>query len=162
VLAQGSVTELLSSLDLPLAHGDVASSVVHATVQAHDAADHLSTLIFDGGRLQLVMARPREQQVPLRVQARDVSLSLLRPEGSSILNILPVQVLGLREDGPGQVMVSLQAGGTRLLARITRHSAKALQLQAGMPVYAQIKGWRCWTKYLMQIKNFPFHTRGLR
>lgn len=142
VLAQGSVTELLSSLDLPLAHGDVASSVVHATVQAHDAADHLSTLIFDGGQLQLVMARPREpgSTVPLRVQARDVSLSLLRPKGSSILNILPVQVLGLREDGPGQVMVSLQAGGTRLLARITRHSAKALQLQAGMPVYAQIKG----------------------
>ena len=142
VLAQGSVTELLSSLDLPLAHGDVASSVVHAAVHDHDAADHLSTLIFDGGRLQLVMARPRElgSQVPLRVQARDVSLSLLRPEGSSILNILPVQVLGLREDGPGQVMVSLQAGGTRLLARITQHSAKALQLQAGMPVYAQIKG----------------------
>ena len=142
VLAQGSVPELLSSLDLPLAHGDVASSVVHATVHDHDATDHLSTLIFDGGRLQLVMARPRElgSQVPLRVQARDVSLSLLRPEGSSILNILPVQVLGLREDGPGQVMVSLQAGGTRLLARITQHSAKALQLQAGMPVYAQIKG----------------------
>lgn len=142
VLAQGAVTELLSSLDLPLAHGDVASSVVHATVQAHDASDHLSTLVFDGGRLQLVMARPREpgSPVPLRVQARDVSLSLQRPEGSSILNILPVLVLGLREDGPGQVMVSLQAGGTRLLARITRHSAKALQLQAGMPVYAQIKG----------------------
>ena len=142
VLAQGGVPELLSSLDLPLAHGDVASSVVHATVQAHDTADHLSTLIFDGGRLQLVMARPREpgSTVPLRVQARDVSLSLLRPEGSSILNILPVRVLALREDGPGQVMVSLQAGGTRLLARITRHSAKALQLQPGMPVYAQIKG----------------------
>ncbi|WEE76987.1 molybdenum ABC transporter ATP-binding protein [Comamonas testosteroni] len=142
VLAQGSVPELLSSLDLPLAHGDVASSVVHATVHDHDAADHLSTLIFDGGRLQLVMARPRElgSQVPLRVQARDVSLSLLRPEGSSILNILPVQVLGLREDGPGQVMVSLQAGDTRLLARITQHSAKALQLKTGMPVYAQIKG----------------------
>ncbi|NIF83457.1 molybdenum ABC transporter ATP-binding protein [Comamonas sp. Tr-654] len=142
VLAQGSVTELLSSLDLPLAHGDVASSVVHATVHDHDAADHLSTLVFDGGRLQLVMARPREpgSTVPLRVQARDVSLSLLRPEGSSILNILPVQVLDLREDGPGQVMVSLQAGGTRLLARITQHSARALQLRPGMPVFAQIKG----------------------
>ena len=46
VLAQGSVTELLSNLDLPLAHGDVASSVVHATVHSHDAADHLSTLIL--------------------------------------------------------------------------------------------------------------------
>ncbi len=142
VLAQGSVTELLSSLDLPLAHGDVASSVVHATVHDHDTADHLSTLVFDGGRLQLVMARPREpgSTVPLRVQARDVSLSLLRPEGSSILNILPVQVLDLREDGPGQVMVSMQAGGTRLLARITQHSARALQLQPGMAVFAQIKG----------------------
>lgn len=142
VLAQGSVTELLSNLDLPLAHGDVASSVVHATVQSHDAADHLSTLIFDGGQLQLVMARPRQvdSQVQLRVQARDVSLSLHRPEASSILNILPMQVLGLREDGPGQTMVSLQAGNTRLLARITQHSARALALQAGMQVYAQIKG----------------------
>lgn len=142
VLAQGSVTELLSNLDLPLAHGDVASSVVHATVQSHDAADHLSTLIFDGGQLQLVMARPRQvgSQVQLRVQARDVSLSLHRPEASSILNILPMQVLRLREDGPGQTMVSLQAGNTRLLARITQHSARALALQAGRQVYAQIKG----------------------
>lgn len=142
VQAQGPVTELLSSLDLPLAHGDIASSVVHATVQSHDASDHLSTLSFDGGQLQLVMARPREigTQVQLRVQARDVSLSLSQPEGSSILNILPAQILALREDGPGQTMVSLQAGSTRLLARITQHSAKALQLQAGMLVYAQIKG----------------------
>ncbi|MDR0203398.1 MAG: molybdenum ABC transporter ATP-binding protein [Delftia acidovorans] len=142
VLAQGSVTELLSNLDLPLAHGDVASSVVHASVQSHDAADHLSTLLFDGGQLQLVMARPRPvgSQVQLRVQARDVSLSLSRPEASSILNILPMQVLNLREDGPGQTMVSLQAGSTRLLARITQHSARALALQTGMRVYAQIKG----------------------
>ena len=142
VLAQGAVTELLSRLDLPLAHGDIASSVVHATVQSHDATDHLSTLAFDGGQLQLVMAHPRAvgTQVQLRVQARDVSLSLLRPEGSSILNILPAKVLDLREDGPGQVMVSLQAGNTRLLARITQHSARALQLQAGKQLFAQIKG----------------------
>ena len=88
------------------------------------------------------MAHPRAvgTQVQLRVQARDVSLSLGRPESSSILNILPAQVLDLREDGPGQVMVSLQSGNTRLLARITQHSARALQLQAGLPLFAQIKG----------------------
>lgn len=142
VLAAGAVAELLSSLDLPMAQGDLASSVVHATVQDHDAVNHLSTLHFDGGQLQLVMARPREigSQVQLRVQARDVSLSLTHPEGSSILNIIPVQLLGLREDGPGQVMVSLQAGQTRLLARITRHSATTLALQTGMQLFAQIKG----------------------
>ncbi|GGH53624.1 molybdenum import ATP-binding protein ModC [Comamonas phosphati] len=142
VVAQGPVTELLSSLDLPLARGDLAAAVVQARVQAHDASDCLSTLEFDGGRLLLVMHQPRPvgTQVQLRVQARDVSLSLSRPEGSSILNILPVQVLDLREDGPGQAMVSLQAGRTRLLARITQHSARALQLRAGMQLFAQIKG----------------------
>ncbi|MEG0149923.1 MAG: molybdenum ABC transporter ATP-binding protein [Comamonas sp.] len=142
VMAQGPLTALLSRLDLPLTQGDLASSVIHATVQTHDMVDYLSTLSFDGGQLQLVMARPRPigSQVQLRVQARDVSLSLTRAEGSSILNILPCQVLDLREDGPGQVMVSLQKGSARLLARITRHSCKALQLQAGKQVFAQIKG----------------------
>ena len=142
VVAQGPLTALLSRLDLPLTQGDLASSVIHATVQTHDMVDYLSTLSFDGGQLQLVMARPRPigSQVQLRVQARDVSLSLTRAEGSSILNILPCQVLDLREDGPGQVMVSLQKGSARLLARITRHSCKALQLQAGKQVFAQIKG----------------------
>lgn len=142
VVAQGPVAELLSSLELPLAQGDLASAVVSARVQVHDGGDHLSTLAFDGGQLQLVMHRPRAVGTPvqLRVQARDVSISLTRPEDSSILNILPAQILGLREDGPGQAMVSLQAGNTRLLARITAHSARALRLQAGMPVFAQIKG----------------------
>jgi molybdate transport system ATP-binding protein len=142
VRAQGAVADLLSSLDLPLAHGDLAAAVVHATVLKHDALDFVSTLRFDGGQLQLVMAtaKPIDSNVQLRVQARDVSLSLQRPEGSSILNILPVQVLELRDDGPGQLMVSLQAGQTRLLARITQHSARALQIQADQQVFAQIKG----------------------
>lgn len=151
VVAQGPVTELMSSLDLPLAQGDLAAAMVQARVQSHDTSDCLSTLEFDGGQLQLVMNQPRAvgTQVQLRVQARDVSLSLSHPEGTSILNILPVTIQGLREDGPGQVMVSLQAGsapgsmsqnGTRLLARLSRHSVQALQLHVDMQVFAQIKG----------------------
>ena len=46
----------------------------------------------------------------------------------------------LREDGPGQVMVSLQLGTSRLLARITLHSARQLGIAPGMHVFAQIKG----------------------
>jgi molybdate transport system ATP-binding protein len=38
------------------------------------------------------------------------------------------------------VMVSLNAGGTRLLSRITRKSAIAMGLQPGRAIYAQIKG----------------------
>ena len=142
VAAAGPTDQLLSRLDLPLSAGDTAAAVVNAQVLQHDAHSHLSTLSFDGGRLRLVMATPRRpgSTVQLRVQARDVSLSLRRPEDSSILNILPAAVHGMREDGPGQVMVSLQLGQARLLARITAHSAQQLALAPGLPVFAQIKG----------------------
>ena len=76
----------------------------------------------------------------LRVQARDVSLSLDKPQRSSVLNIIAARVAQLRPDGPGQVMVALHAGHATLLARVTQRSANALALQAGQPVYAHIKG----------------------
>ena len=37
-------------------------------------------------------------------------------------------------------MVALQAGPTRLLARVTQRSAHTLQLRPGLHVFAQIKG----------------------
>jgi molybdate transport system ATP-binding protein len=37
-------------------------------------------------------------------------------------------------------MVALDAGGARLLARVTRKSADALQLAPGKAVFAQVKG----------------------
>ncbi len=76
----------------------------------------------------------------LRVQARDVSLTLTRQADTSILNVLAATVAELREDSPGYVMVALDAGGTRLLARITRKSADTLQLLPGRAVFAQVKG----------------------
>ena len=80
------------------------------------------------------------QKLRLRIQARDVSLTLEHQQGTSILNILPVMVTELREDSPGQWMVALDAGGARVLARITQRSLQQLGLAPGMTVYAQIKG----------------------
>jgi molybdate transport system ATP-binding protein len=57
-----------------------------------------------------------------------------------VLNIVPATVADLAEDGPAQVMVGLDAGGARLLARITRKSAALLRLRAGAAVHAQVKG----------------------
>ena len=37
-------------------------------------------------------------------------------------------------------MAALDAGGTRLLARVTRKSAQTLQLAPGKAVFAQVKG----------------------
>ena len=142
VRAQGRTDELIVRLDLPLAHGDAAATVIEGTVLQHDAHDHITTVGFNGGQLQLVSPTPRAPGEPLRlrVQARDVSLARAPASDTSILNILPATVAALAEDSPGQMMVALDAGPTRLLARVTQRSAAALALAPGQAVFAQVKG----------------------
>ena len=142
VLAQGDTAALMARADLPLAHGEHAGALVQGRVLAHDAADHLLSVQFGGGRLQLVSTRVhrRGDAVRLRVLARDVSLALERPEASSILNLLAARITGISDDAPGQALVQLDAGGTALLARITRRSCAQLALTVGQGVIAQVKG----------------------
>ncbi|HEY0634771.1 MAG TPA: molybdenum ABC transporter ATP-binding protein [Gammaproteobacteria bacterium] len=143
VVASGGLGEMLVRLDLPLAHDDEASAVVNAVVAAHDDHYHLTTLEFDGGRLVIARsAQPLGTRVRLRIHARDVSLALARHDDSSILNILPAQVMAIEPARPAQVLVKLctgSAGRTPLLARITRKSADALSLALGQSLYVQIK-----------------------
>ena len=142
VRAHGATHELIARLDLPLAQGDTAATVVECTVLQHDAHDHIATVAFSGGQLLMVIPQARRvgDQLRLRVQARDVSLALTVPSDTSILNIVPAVVVALKEDSPGQLMVALDAGSTRLLARVTQRSAQALALGPGKEVFAQIKG----------------------
>jgi molybdate transport system ATP-binding protein len=144
VVATGATQALMARLDLQdlfTAQGDAAASVVSAVVERHDAADCLATARFPGGQLHFVSAQAPApgQAVRLRVQARDVSLALTFQSGTSILNAVSAHVTALREDGPGQVLVALDAAGTPLLARVTQRSAQALALAPGLPVFAQIK-----------------------
>lgn len=142
VVQQGDAASVLSSLEQPLGHHSQAAAVIDATVLAHDAQDHITTVQFAGGQLLVThaMHHPIGQPVRLRLQARDVGLSLLPPPSSSVLNSLPATITGLRADGPGMVLVGLALGTTALLARITARSARSLKLHTGQAVYAQIKG----------------------
>jgi molybdate transport system ATP-binding protein len=141
VLASGPANALMTRLDLPLAHGDAAGAIIDATVAGFDAAFGLTQLAFAGGTLWLPHGGTRiGQAVRVRIQARDVSLTLTPQTDTSVLNIVPATVADLAEDGPAQVMVGLDAGGARLLARITRKSAALLRLRAGAAVHAQVKG----------------------
>jgi len=141
VIASGATNVLLTRLDLDLAHGDAASALVTATISAHDPEYHLSSATFSGGQLLLPQQSATiGQQVRIRVQARDVSLSLAPQRDTSILNTLAATVTELSVDAEGQVMVGLDANGTRLLARITSKSCVAMDLVPGKALYAQIKG----------------------
>ena len=140
-VASGPTASLMTRLDLSMAHGDAASAVIDATVVGHDAAYHLTQARFPGGEL-CIARQPVDvgQRVRIQVQARDVSLTLERQTGTSIQNILPVTVMALSPQGPGQVMVQLDAAGTPLLARLTARSVETLALQSGQHVFAQVKG----------------------
>ena len=141
VRASGPTAEMLTRLDLPLAHGDTASAVILARVSGHEPAYHLTLAEFAGGCLRVPQqALQPGQALRIRVQARDVSLTLSPQSHTSILNILPARVTSWSVDGPGQVIVGLDAAGTSLLARVTRKSFDGLGLKEGLQVYAQIKG----------------------
>ena len=141
VLASGPTRELLTRLDLPLAHGDAAAAIIDAVVTRVEPQYHLSHAEFSGGQISLLnLSLQIGQHVRVRVQARDVSLTLARQQGTSVLNIFAATVTAISNDSPGQVMVALDAGGATLLARITQKSLEVLQLQAGSRVFAQVKG----------------------
>lgn len=144
----GPVMELMTRLDLPLARGDAAAALIEARAAGHSPTDHLSELAFEGGRLLLPQAGgsalPAGTAVRVRIQARDVSLSLQAPQLSSVLNVLRATVVDVVEDSPGQVLVGLQLGTgakpVRLLSRISQLSARRLGIAPGQAVFAQVKG----------------------
>ena len=141
VTATGPAYELMTRLDLPIAHGDSAAAIIDATVTSVDAAYHLSYAEFSGGRISLLNpCLVVGQRVRVRVQARDVSIALEQPRQTSVQNIFAVTVTSLSPDAPGQVMLRLDAGGSAILARVTQKSVRALDLQAGTAAYAQVKG----------------------
>jgi len=140
VQATGKVSELFTRLDLTLTHGPRTETVIEATVSGHDEIFDLTYLDFPGGRFTVARNQiPLGSTVRLQVMARDVSLTLERQTGTSILNIFPAIVDKIAPEGSSQVTVRLSLGGFSLLSRITRKSAEDLGLTPGSRVYAQVK-----------------------
>jgi len=141
VVASGPLQETIARLDLPAAFADNAGVVLETTFAGHDSADHIMRLDFAGGTLYVPQRRePGASKVRCRIEARDVSLTLERQSGTSILNIIPVIVVEMAQtEHAAQVLVRLDANGAPLLARITRRSWDALALAPGRRVWAQVK-----------------------
>ncbi len=141
VAASGPVAQVLSRIDLPVVLGDDTGALLDATVAERDERWQLARVDFDGGSLwlrdsQLAIGR----RVRVRVLARDVSIALHPPTGSSIQNLLACVVRDLAAGGhPSQVLLRLDCGASTLLARITARAAHGLELAPGKAVWAQVK-----------------------
>ncbi|MGI9309408.1 MAG: molybdenum ABC transporter ATP-binding protein [Gammaproteobacteria bacterium] len=140
VIASGAIQEMVTRLDLPLAHDNDASAIVEAVVAGHDMDYHLTHLDAAGCRYTVMHKElPVGSSVRLRVAARDVSLTLETQSDTSILNIFPATVDEIVPAGMAQMTVRLTVGGAPMLAHVTRKSASLLDLQPGKTVYAQAK-----------------------
>jgi molybdate transport system ATP-binding protein len=141
-IASGPLSEMTARLDLPLAQDQDAGVVIAAIVGAHDRDYHLTRLDFPGGCVHagLLNELPPGHKARVSIQARDVSIALTPADDSSILNRLPAVIEAFADARhPAQLLVRLNAGGTPIIARISRRSRDELKLHEGQQVWAQIK-----------------------
>jgi molybdate transport system ATP-binding protein len=141
VAATGPVQSVMERLDLrPLTGRFEAGAVLDARVIRHEHAYALTVLQVAGHELRVPeIGSPLGSTSRVRIRARDVALSLRRPEAISIRNIIKGTIAACRlEDGPF-VEVTVDIGGPLLLARITWDALADLDLRPGQEVFALIK-----------------------
>ena len=137
----GPVAEVLTTTQGAAVLGEDAAALLQGQVVERDAPWHLARIALAGCSLWLRdSGMSIGQSVRVRVLARDVSVALHEPQGSSIQNTLPCQIEALLPDQhPSQTLVRLQCGEVRLLARVTQRAVAALSLRPGQSVWAQVK-----------------------
>lgn len=141
VVTHGGLTEVFSRLDLPQSLGQDSGVIIQGTVSERDTEWHLSRIVFHGGNIWVRDGGDDiGQTVRIRILARDVSLTELPCDLSSILNRIYVTVTEIIDDqDEAMALVRLKAGSEFIIARLTRRSVAHLELRPGSNIWAQIK-----------------------
>ena len=139
-IAQGEVEDLMSRIDLrPLTGQHEAGSVLSDNITAQDSEYGLTELSFTDHKLLIPHINfPINTHLRMRIWAKDVSLSKLKPSQTSILNVFEATIRKIVSDGLSQCEILLDIG-TPLIAIVTRKSVIDLKLEVGGKVYAQVK-----------------------
>lgn len=141
-VASGPADEVLARLDLATPEDrDETAALIEAELVGQDDAFALSELRSAGGvwRVPRIGAAPGTR-LRARIRARDVMLALDRPERISALNVVAATVQTITETpGSADALVALDAGGDRLLARVTRQTISDLGLVPGLALWAIVK-----------------------
>ncbi len=147
VLAAGTLSDTLASLDFPIKLGEEAGVVLEGVVTELDAQWQLVKVQCLGGPVWLRdSGNELHSLVRVRILARDVSLSATLHNDTSIINVLPAEVVDISiDEHEGLALVKLKitsantGSSSFLISRVTRRSAHLLGLEIGKPVWAQIK-----------------------
>jgi molybdate transport system ATP-binding protein len=147
IIAAGDIQEVLLRADLPLLGGEEAGAIIHARAIDCDIGDGLTKIDFDGIEMWVPGVYEAGSPLRLRIRANDVSLCREDSGASTVLNVLPASIESIRDDGESCALMQLAVGSGYILARVTRRSRNALNLEPGDRVLAQIKS--------VAVKNAP-------
>jgi molybdate transport system ATP-binding protein len=139
--AFGPAGEIAQRLDLiPAEEREEGGAIIDMAVAAHDHAFGMTKLSSHAGDIHVPgILGPAGTPARLRIRARDVMLATEEPRNISALNILRGTVSMIVEAGPSAVNVTLDCGGSPVVARITRQSAAALGIRPGLQAFAVVK-----------------------
>ena len=141
VLSYGETKETLSSKSIKKVIGEKrVSSIIEAEIINHDKKFNLTTLRKNSIMIQIPEIHYKiGDKVKLRLFAEDVAISLEKPKMISIRNIFSSKVVEITdEDGPFK-LISLDIGGQKITARITKQSFEELDIINNNYVYALVK-----------------------
>jgi len=141
VVAEGELTEVFSRIDLPQRLEEESGVILNGKVIEKDQQWQLMRVAFAEGHIWLPdSGETLEQEVRIRVLAKDVSLALSNHDDSSIVNRIPVAVSEIKSDqDKAMSLVRLAMGSDYLVSKLTQKSVHNLDLSIGLKVWAQIK-----------------------
>jgi molybdate transport system ATP-binding protein len=141
IVRSGPLADMIVPLSGVAEGEEDVGGIIDGKVAAYDAHYRLLQVAFSGGELRVAHAAvPIGRRIRIRVLAHDISLATVRPQQSSVLNLLR-GTIAATTGAPdlSQVRVTLRIGDVTLVARITRLSWDRLGLAVGTGVWLQIK-----------------------
>jgi molybdate transport system ATP-binding protein len=140
VLAQGGLGEMSLNPRLRAIIGrDEIGAILDGTVLGHDPSGRLTRVRVGRGELN-VQTPGLAAGAALRVQllARDIIISTHSPQYLSVRNSLSGIIIRIDDDADSD-LVTIDIGGTPIMARITKAATRELALATGMQAWALVK-----------------------
>ena len=141
-VSTGTLSEVLGDVNYPNVFGEEAGVVIEGVVVERDIDWHLIRADFSGGELWLKdTGEELGKKIRIRVLARDVSLALEDYTETSIINRIKTKVARVQSDNDAaMLMVTLLCEDTKIISKISKRSADALNIKVGKEIWSQIKG----------------------
>ena len=144
VVAVGPLAELQADPNSMLATSQEAAVSLRGVIEEFETRFGLLRVSLPGGHILVPSASGAVgDQIRVRILATDVNLAREPPGRSSILNVLPAQIVATNALNAHEVLAAVCLGadgaGARLLARVPQKSWEELGFAQGQNVFAQVK-----------------------